>query len=208
MAAASLKRLKDTLPELQVTASGGFEQGKDRIQLKDLQATLCKTQLAGSLLLAGKHIEAQLSSPRVDLTPFFPQEQKTETADGKKAPPPPPPPKESKESKEPKEKFVFSEKPLDLKKMKETDAKVHLAFGELILGDKSIKNLDTNLLADHGKLTFDLRAAGAHEGTMQGAGRWSLRAMARRSRHEIRHQQHSRRLGSEDPGRGCRRSAW
>ena len=106
----------------------------------------------------------------MDLTPFFPQEKKTETADGKKAPPPPPPPKESKESKEPKEQFVFSEKPLDLKKMKDTDAKVHLAFGELVLGDRSLKNLDTNLRADHGKLTFDLRAAGAHEGTMQGAG--------------------------------------
>ena len=170
VAAASLKKLKDTWPELQVAASGGFESGKDRIELKDLQATLGKTQLTGSLLLAGKHIEAQLSSPRVDLTPFFPQEEKTETADGKKAPPPPPPPKESKESKEPKEQFVFSEKPLDIKKMKETDAKVHLAFGELVLGDRSIKNLDANLLADHGKLTFDLRAAGAHEGTMQGAG--------------------------------------
>jgi hypothetical protein len=161
VAAASLKKLKDTWPELQVAASGGFESGKDRIELKDLQATLGKTQLAGSLLLAGKHIEAQLSSPRVDLTPFFPQEEKTETANGKKAPPPHPPPKEQ---------FVFSEKPLDLKKMKDTDAKVHLAFGELVLGDRSIKNLDTNLRAEHGKLTFDLRGAGAQEGTMQGAG--------------------------------------
>jgi uncharacterized protein involved in outer membrane biogenesis len=170
VAAASLKKLRDTLPEIAVAASGDFTSAKDRIELKNLQGTLGKTQLAGSLLLAGKHIEAQLSSPRVDLTPFFPQEEKTETADGKKAPPPPPPPKGSKESQEPKEQFVFSEKPLDLKKMKETDAKVHLAFGELILGDRSIKNLDTNLLAKDGKLTFDLRAAGAHEGTMQGAG--------------------------------------
>ena len=168
VAAASLKKLRDTLPEIAVAASGDFMSAKDRIELKNLQATLGKTQLAGSLLLAGKHIEAQLSSPRVDLTPFFPQEEKTETADGKTAPPPPP--KESKESKEPKEQFVFNEKPLDLKKMKETDAKVHLAFGELILGERSIKNLDTNLLANNGKLTFDLRAAGAHEGTMQGAG--------------------------------------
>jgi len=166
VAAASLAKLRKTLPELQVAASGGFESAKDRIELKDLQATLGKTRLAGSLLLAGKHIEAQLTSPRVDLTPFFPQEKPAETAEAKKAPPP----KESKESKQPKEQFVFSDKPLDLKKMKETDAKVHLAFGELVLGDRSLKDLDTNLLADHGKLTFDLRAAGAHEGTMQGAG--------------------------------------
>ena len=54
--------------------------------------------------------------------------------------------------------------------MKDTDAKVHLAFGELVLGDRSIKDLDSNLRVDHGKVAFDLRAAGAHEGTLQGAG--------------------------------------
>ena len=65
---------------------------------------------------------------------------------------------------------MFSETPLPLDKMKDTDAKVHLAFGELVLGDRSIKDLDSNLRVDHGKMTFDLRAAGAHEGTLQGAG--------------------------------------
>ena len=54
--------------------------------------------------------------------------------------------------------------------MKDTDAKVHLAFGELILGDRSLKDLDSNLRADHGKFAFDLRATGGHEGTLQGAG--------------------------------------
>ena len=166
VAAASLKKLKDTLPELKVAASGAFESAKDRLELKNLQATLGKTQLAGSLLLIGsKQIEAELSSPRVDLTPFMPPEKPAEAgADGKAAPPPPPPPEA------PKKKFVFDEKPLPLVKMKDTDAKVHLAFGELILGDRSFKDIDSNLRADHGKFTFDMRAAGTHEGTLQGAG--------------------------------------
>ena len=57
---------------------------------------------------------------------------------------------------------MFSEKPLKLDKMKDTDAKLHLACGELVLGDRSIKDLDSNLRVDHGKMTFDMRAAGAH----------------------------------------------
>ena len=46
-------------------------------KLKDLKAALGENQLAGSLLLTdgAKHIEAQLSSPRLDLTPFFPQDK-------------------------------------------------------------------------------------------------------------------------------------
>ncbi|MFL6617213.1 MAG: AsmA family protein [Povalibacter sp.] len=171
LAAASLAKLRDTLPEMKVSASGAFESVKDRLELKDLQATLGKTQLAGSLLLSGgaKHIEAQLSSPRLDLTPFFPQEKPTDaaatgtTSATKKTPP-------KTEKTEPKNKYVFSETPLPLKKMKDTDAKLHLACGELVLGDRSIKNLDGNLHVDHGKIAFDMRAAGTHEGTLQGVG--------------------------------------
>ena len=65
---------------------------------------------------------------------------------------------------------MFSETPLPFEKMKDTDAKLHLACGELVLGERSIKDLDSNVRVEHGKITFDLRAAGAHEGTLQGAG--------------------------------------
>jgi hypothetical protein len=54
--------------------------------------------------------------------------------------------------------------------MKDIDAKLHLACGELVLGDRSIKDLDSNLRMDRGKMTFDMRAAGAPEGTLQGVG--------------------------------------
>jgi uncharacterized protein involved in outer membrane biogenesis len=158
--APSLAKLRDSLPELKVAASGGLESSKDRIELKDLKATLGKTQLTGSLLLTGgasKTIDAKLQSPRLDLTPFFPQDKEAQTT--AKAKP-----------KEPKKQFVFSEKPLKLDKMKDTDAKVQVAFGELVLGDRSLKDLNSNVRVDNGKITFDIRAAGAHEGTLQTAG--------------------------------------
>jgi len=160
VAAASLAKLRAKWPELSLSAKGALESATDRLELKNLQATLGKTEWAGSLLLTPKHLDAQLSSPRVDLTPFFPQEKQTE-AEAAKAPPPP-------ESE--KKKFVFSEKPLPLDKVKDIDAKVHVAFGELVLHDRSLKDLDSNLHMDHGKLTFDMRAAGTREGTLQGSG--------------------------------------
>ena len=134
---------------------------KERFELKDLQATVGKTQLAGSLLVIGaKQIEAQLSSPRLDLTPFFPQDEPGDTGT---ATAPPPAPSQ-------KQKFMFSDAPLHIEKMRDTDAKVHLTFGELVLGDRSLKDVDSKLQLDHAKLTFDLRAVGAHEGTLQSTG--------------------------------------
>jgi hypothetical protein len=163
VAAASLAKLRTAWPELKVAASGAFESAKDRLELKNLQATLGKTQVTGSFLLTPKQIEADVSSPRLDLTPFMPPDKPAEAGAAEKAPPPPAP-------EPPKKKFLFDEKPLPLVKMKDTDANVHLAFGELVLGDRSFKDVKSNLRADHGKLSFDMSAAGTHEGTLQGAG--------------------------------------
>ena len=166
IAAASLAKLKEKWPAIKVTASGAFERAKDRIELKGVQAAVGENQLAGSLLLikGGRHIEAQLSSPRLDLTPFFPPAKpgaaKTATA----------PPAASAQPEPSKKQFVFNETPLPIQKLKETDAKVHLSCGEVVLGERSIKDLDSNVHAQGGKITFDLRAAGTHEGTLQGAG--------------------------------------
>lgn len=158
--ADSLKKLRDTWPAPGVAASGALESTKDHFELKVLQATLGKTQLAGSLLVteARKKFEAQLSSPRMDLTPFFPQDKPAEAA--ATAPP----------STAPKKKFLFSETPLPIEKMRDTNAKLHLALGELVLGDRSLKDIDSTLQVDQGKLTFDLRATGAQDGTLQSSG--------------------------------------
>jgi len=161
VAAASLAKLKEAWPDLKVTASGAFEHTKDRIELKGLQAALGENELAGSLLLTNgaKQIEAQLSSPRLDLTPFFPDKPPEATSAAAPA-----------KSEPPAKKFVFSETPLPLQKIKDINAKVHLTCGEVILGERSIKDLDSNVRVENGQFKFDLRAKGAHEGTMQSAG--------------------------------------
>jgi uncharacterized protein involved in outer membrane biogenesis len=166
IAAASLAKLKEKWPAIKVSASGAFEYAKDHIELKGLQAALGENQLAGSLLLTegNRHIEAQLSSPRLDLTPFFPPAKPGEAATAT-APPP-----ASAQHDPSKKEFVFSETPVPIQKLKDIDAKVHLACGEVVLGERSIRDLDTNVHVEGGKITFDLRAAGAHEGTLQGAG--------------------------------------
>jgi uncharacterized protein involved in outer membrane biogenesis len=166
MAAASLAKLKEQWPAIKVTASGAFEHSKDRIELKGLQAAVGENQLAGSLLLTegNRHVEAQLSSPRLDLTPFFPPAKPGEAATATAPPPAPAKPDPSKKE------FVFNETPVPIQKLKDIDAKVHVACGEVVLGERSIKDLDTNVHVQGGKITFDLRAAGAHEGTLQGAG--------------------------------------
>jgi uncharacterized protein involved in outer membrane biogenesis len=165
LSAGSLAKLRETLPDLKVTASGALELEKGRLEAKELQARLGEQQLAGSLLLTdgGKHIEAQISSPRLDLTPFMPEkpaEVAVETG----------PVAARAEPEPPKKKFVFDETPFPFDKMKDTDAKLHLVCGELVFGERSVKDLDSNVHVDHGKITFDMRAAGAHEGTLQGAG--------------------------------------
>ena len=174
MAAESLAKLRATLPELKVSASGALELTKGRIAAKDLQALLGENQLAGSFLLTeAKVIEAQISSPRLDLTPFMPQEKPGEAADATAQPaaaPASPAPPAAPAKPEPTKKFVFGEEPFPFDKMKDLDAKLHLVCGELIFGERSVKDLDTNVHVDHGKITFDMRAAGAHEGTLQGAG--------------------------------------
>ena len=43
-------------------------------------------------------------------------------------------------------------------------------LGELVLGDRSLKEIDSTLQVDQGKLTFDLRATGAQDGTLQTSG--------------------------------------
>jgi len=167
MSAESLQKLRATWPVLKVSASGAVELTKGRVEAKDLKAVLGENQLAGSLLLtdAPKHFDVQLSSPRLDLSPFMAKDKEDKSG---AAPAPAKP--EPKKSDAPKPKFVFDEKPLPLDKMKETNGKLHVSFGELVLTERSFKDVDSNITMDHGKLIFDFRAAGVQEGTLQGEG--------------------------------------
>jgi uncharacterized protein involved in outer membrane biogenesis len=164
--AASLAKLKETWPAMKVSVSGALAHSKERIELKDLQAALDQNHLAGSLsvISATKHIEAQLSSPRLDLTPFFPARKADETAAATATPAP------AAGAEPSTKKFVFDESPLPFAKLKDIDAKLHLTLGEVVLGERSIKHVISNVGVAQGRVTFDFRAAGTHEGTLQSAG--------------------------------------
>ena len=80
LAAPSLAKLRETWPEMKVSASGAFESAKGRIEVKDLKATLGKTQLAGSLLLtAGPSISRRSCRRRVSTS--RPSSRKTKRPD-------------------------------------------------------------------------------------------------------------------------------
>ena len=165
VAAASLAKLRETWPEMEVAASGDFESAKDRYRTEK-SAGHPGQDSAGRFAAVGQAGNRSRRSCRrrawTSRRSFRREKPSRSSRHATSA--------ARSRVEAPKKKFVFSETPLALEKMKDTDAKVHLAFGELVLGDRSIKDLDSNLRADNGKLTFDLRAAGAHEGTMQGAG--------------------------------------
>ena len=71
--AESLARLREGLPEIPFRASGSYTGSRDTQELRDLKAAFGKSEISGSATLRRKDpkgIEAELASPRLDLTPF------------------------------------------------------------------------------------------------------------------------------------------
>ena len=172
MSAESLAKLRASWPVLKVSASGAVELTKGRVEAKDLKAVLGENQLAGSLLLTDepKHFDVQLSSPRLDLSPFMAKEKQEKGA----AAPAPEKPKPEK-SDTPKPKFVFDEKPLPLDKMKETNGKLHVSFGELVLAERSFKDVDSNIAYGSRKVDLRLSRRRCAGGNAAGRGHFCAR---------------------------------
>lgn len=109
------------------------------------------------MTLAGKRrIEADVASPVFDLMPFLATDTKTKASTK-------PPPKAAAE------KYVFGEEPLPLDKLKDLDAKLHLAVGELKLAAGAFKGVDSTLRIDGGQLALEGRARGGVEGSLNGS---------------------------------------
>jgi hypothetical protein len=124
-----------------------------------------------------KHIEADLASPLIDLTPFSKKKAdgnaKTTTADGASASPAAAKPSEKKA----KGKYVFSDAPLKLDALKHADAKLHFAAKEVKLAAGMLKDVDGTLVANTGQLAFDGRE-GWHRGHAQARSNSNRRATA------------------------------
>lgn len=160
LAAESLSKLRGGLPAIPLTMNGNYAGGRDKDELKDVKGRIGETEISGWASMArtgSRHIDADLASLRIDLTPFA--GKKADSA-GKTKPKPSP--------QEPK-KYVFDETPLPLASLKGIDAKLHLVAAEVLLSEGALRDVDATLIVDGGRLTLEGRAKDRFEGTLGGS---------------------------------------
>jgi len=150
--AVDLARLRPGLPAIPLALDGRLAVDGGRIALEDAKGRVDKAEFAVKAVVAlgqERRLEAELSSPRLDLNPFL--ERKSSAA---------------KPASKPEEKFVFTEAPLPLGALKTLDARVHVAIGELHVAAGSLKDLDAKLSAAGGKASLEMRARGGVSGDL------------------------------------------
>ncbi|MFI5026765.1 MAG: AsmA family protein [Solirubrobacterales bacterium] len=167
--ALSLARLREGLPDIPFRASGSYTGSRDTQELRELKAVVGKSEISGSAKRSRKDpkgVEAEISSPRLDLTPFTTKEkekEKEKQAEGIPAA------TAKTTAKEPKQKYVFGETPLPLDKLKGVDVKLHVVVTELALEAGLLKDVDGTLTVDQGQLALEWRASGGYDGSLGGA---------------------------------------
>lgn len=157
LAAESLARLQQGLPKIPLSMSGSFAGNRDKLEVKNAKGKIGESEITAraSMITTGKkRVELELASPRLDLTPFAAGD-----AGAKQKPQP----------KDAGRKFVFDEAPLPLGNLKAIDARVHLALAEVRLGTGVLRDVDSTLLLDGGRLNLEARVRDNLEGTLGGA---------------------------------------
>lgn len=155
----NLATLRADLPQSKLSAKGNFTAGADKVELRDLQATLDGNEFTGWFSMTRSHprrIDAELISQRVDLTPYFPQPvpDAAAPANTKKEP----------SAAAPRRKWLFDEAPLPILELRGTESKLHVASAEVVLADKSLKDVDARLLVASDHVTIDASARGSFGG--------------------------------------------
>ena len=166
--AGKLVRLRKGLPDIPFAMSGNYVESREKLELKDIKSRLGATEFSGWASMTRddkRHVEAEVTTPRLDLTPFLKKEPdsgaKTQSTGGTSAPAAKQPPKE------PKGKYVFSEEPLGLGKPGGADAKLHFVAHEVKLSEGKLKDVDGRLVVEAGQVTFEGRAKGGLGGTLE-----------------------------------------
>jgi uncharacterized protein involved in outer membrane biogenesis len=157
LAAESLAKLAEALPAIPLQMSGNYAGSRARLVVKDLKGRVGESEFSARASMARRgtrRVEAEVSSPVFDLTPFLTVETKT------KAKPAPKPAAK---------KFILGDEPLPLGPLKALDVKLHVAVGELKLGAGALKEVDGTLTAGGGKLALEARARGGVEGSLNGS---------------------------------------
>jgi uncharacterized protein involved in outer membrane biogenesis len=166
LAAESLARLRGGLPEMPFTMNGSYARSRDKDELKDLKGRIGESDISGrvSINRAGsRHIDVELASPRIDLTPLL---AKAKDEAGKTKPKP--------TSKETQAKFIFDEAPLPLDPLKGVDARLHLVAAEVVLARGSLRDVDSTLIIEGGRLALEGRTKDRFDGTVKGSVRLAV----------------------------------
>jgi len=153
LSAENLAKLRAGLPAVSLAVTGDVSASGDGVELKDLKGRIGESDFAAraSIARAGKQrVEAELSSPRLDLSPLLAQKN-TEA------------PKAGPE----KSKYVFSEAPLPLDSLIGLDVGVRLGVGELLVAGGTLKDVDASLKTSGGKLVLAGNARGGIDGSLE-----------------------------------------
>jgi len=155
LAADSLARLQPGLPQIPLSVSGSYAGNRDKLEIKNIKGLIGRSEFSARASLAGagkKRLDIELSSPRLDLTPFL--------AQGSGAKPQP---------KKAQPKYVFGEEPLPLGKLKLADARLRFTSAEVVLDAETLRDVASTLLLDGGRLTLGARARDRFDGTISAA---------------------------------------
>ena len=165
---ANLANLRQGLPQQPLQAKGDFALDAQHLALGNLAGSLGENRFQGSFSMARAEpwrIEADLASPHLDLTPYLPQPPADPNA-GAAGAARKSPAREPKPAHE-KDRLLFTDTPLPIRQLRGTEAKIHLAVGELLASGKSLKDLDGTVIVDRAHVEVKARATGSLEGTVQ-----------------------------------------
>jgi len=174
-ASENLARLKDGLPEIPFEGGGTYAGNREGFEISDLRMQVSGSEVSGTVSMKRtepKRLEAQISSPRLDLTPFRKKKDMQAKADAAKTADPSASPAAAEKGKKDKDKkFVFGEEPLPLDKLRDLDAQVQANLAEVVLEGGSLTDVSGVLGLQDGQLSIDLQARGAGAGTIAGTVR-------------------------------------
>jgi len=163
LAAESLSRLRNGLPEMPLAMSGDYAGSRDKLEVKNIKGRIGETEISGWVSIVGtgsKQVEIELASPRVDLTPFLAQGSGAKSADDAHSKPKP---------KKAGHSFVFDDSPLPLGKPVPGDVSLHFTLTEVRFGTEVLRDVDGTLRVEGGRLTLVGSVRDSLEGIISGA---------------------------------------
>jgi uncharacterized protein involved in outer membrane biogenesis len=159
VSAGSLAELQPTLPPLPLEVSGDLTRVADRIELTNLVAHVGKTDLTGKAMFqsgAHRHIEADVSTPLLDLTPLVSR-------------PEPAKPHAQPAAHPSKKQYLFPTTPLPLVQLQGLDARLQFSAGEVRADTMLLKSVDATINVNDDRLQAQARANGGYGGSLEGS---------------------------------------